>query len=101
MITGIYKITNLVNGHYYIGQSVDIKARFREHRFAARHVEHKDHSSPIHRALCKYGCKNFSYEVLEECLRTHLDEKEVYWIEKFNTYKGKGYNCNPGGGKHN
>lgn len=97
MITGIYKITNLVNGHYYIGQAVDIKARFREHRFAARHFEHKDHNSPIHRALCKYGCENFSYELLEECLRTQLDEKEVYWIDKLKSRENGNYNILTGG----
>lgn len=97
MITGIYKITNLANGHYYIGQAVDIKARFREHKFAARHPEHKDHNSPIHRAICKYGCENFSYELLEECLRTQLDEKEVYWIDKLKARENGNYNILAGG----
>ena len=31
-ICGIYKITNLVNGKVYIGQSIDIKRRWRDHR---------------------------------------------------------------------
>ena len=97
MITGIYKITNLANGHYYIGQAVDIKARFREHRFAARHIEHKDHNSPVHRALCKYGCENFSYELLEECSRCQLDEREVYWIDKLKARENGNYNILAGG----
>jgi len=32
MISGIYKITNKVNGKVYIGQSVDIERRWKEHR---------------------------------------------------------------------
>ena len=36
--------------------------------------------------------------MLEECSLEELDEKEKYWIQYFNTYKGFGYNCNEGGG---
>lgn len=97
MKTGIYKITNLTNGHYYVGQAVDIMARFREHRFAARHIEHKDHNSPIHRALCKYGCDSFSYEILEECPRNQLDEKETCWIDKLKARENGNYNILTGG----
>ena len=32
MITGIYKITNRINGKVYIGQSIDIRRRWRQHR---------------------------------------------------------------------
>lgn len=97
MICGIYKITNKINGHYYVGQAVDIKARFREHRFSARHIEHKDHNSPIHKALCKYGCDNFLYEVLEECTRTQLNDREIYWIDKLKARENGNYNILAGG----
>lgn len=97
MICGIYKITNLTNGHYYVGQAVDIKARWREHRFSANHPEHKDHNSPIHRALAKYGEQNFSYEILEECSRNELDEKEVYWIKALSARENGNYNILCGG----
>lgn len=96
MICGIYKIENLINHNVYIGQSVDIQKRWREHLFAARHLDCKDHNMPIHLALSKYGEDNFSLEVLEECPKNLLDEKEVYWIEKYNSYK-KGYNATIGG----
>ena len=74
-MVGIYRITNLVNGKTYIGQSIDIKRRFSEHRCIS-------HESNIHlkRALKKYGKENFKYEVLEECDISELDEKEVYYI---------------------
>lgn len=97
MITGIYKITNLTNGHCYVGQAVDIKSRWREHRFSARNPSHKDHNTPFHRALAKYGEQNFSYEVLEECSRKELDEKEVYWIEKLSARENGNYNILRGG----
>lgn len=97
MICGIYKITNKINRHYYVGQAVDIKARFREHRFSARHIEHKDHNSPIHKALCKYGCNNFLCEVLEECTRTQLNDREIYWIDKLKARENGNYNILAGG----
>lgn len=97
MITGIYKITNLTNGHCYVGQAVDIKARWREHRFSANHPEHKDHGSPIHQALAKYGDSSFSYEILEECSRNELNEKEIYWIEALSSRENGNYNILRGG----
>lgn len=74
-MVGIYKITNLVNGKTYIGQSIDIQRRFWEHRCIS-------HESNVHlkNALRKYGKENFKYEVLEECSEEQLDEKERYYI---------------------
>lgn len=96
MICGIYKIENLINHKIYIGQSVDIKKRWREHRFSANHKDSKDHNMPIHLAMAKYGENNFSLEILEECDEKLLNEKEIYWIEKYNSYKN-GYNATIGG----
>lgn len=74
---GIYKITNLINGKTYIGQSIDIQRRFWEHRCVShesnRHLKY---------ALQKYGKDNFKYEVLEECDESLLDERERYYIAK-------------------
>ena len=87
---GIYKITRIENGKSYIGQSNDIERRIKEHQYKT--------DIPIELAIKKYGIDAFTYEVIEECLLEELDEKEKYWINKFNTYKGFGYNCNEGGG---
>ena len=59
MTTGIYKITNLVNGKVYIGASKDIKQRWTEHRSKT--------ISPIHSDLVALGEKSFKFEVLLEC----------------------------------
>lgn len=87
---GIYKITKKSNGKSYIGQSNDIKRRINEHQVKR--------DLAIDQAIQKYGINAFDYEVLEECSLEELDEKEKYWIQYFNTYKGFGYNCNEGGG---
>ena len=73
---GIYKITNKINGKFYIGQSVDIKRRFMEHK-----TPHGRMTS-IKMAVRKYGKENFSFEVLEECSEADLNDREVYWIAK-------------------
>lgn len=87
---GIYKITKKENGKSYIGQSNDIERRFKEHTFK--------NEIPIDKAIQKYGKESFQFEILEECSLDELDEKERYWINYYNTYKGFGYNCSEGGG---
>ena len=97
MSCGIYKITNLINGHFYIGQSVDIKQRFAGHKTSAKNLQHKDHNAPIHLAMAKYGCENFSYEILEECDRSQLNDREVFWIDFLQGTKNGNYNILAGG----
>ena len=89
---GIYKITNKINGHSYIGQSIDITTRWRHHR----NYPSKDSNYPLYLAFVKYGIDNFIFEVLEECSVDELDTKEIEYIKLFNTYNN-GYNQTEGG----
>lgn len=73
---GIYKITNKINGNSYIGQSIDIKRRFSEHRCIS-----KESNISLKKAFSKYGKENFEFEILEECKANELDKKEMYYIE--------------------
>ena len=88
---GIYKITNLINGKMYIGQSIDIEKRWEEHKFYSG-----KENTAIQSAFKKYGISNFSFEVIEECLREELDAKEIYWIAKYDSFNN-GYNLTQGG----
>ena len=50
----------------------------------------------MYRAFRKYGIENFSICELEKCDNSILDEREIYWINYYQTYK-KGYNATAGG----
>lgn len=88
-VRGIYKVTNKINGKVYIGQSVDIGRRWRQHMTA-------EDDSYFHKAIQKYGVENFEWEVIEQCKKKDLDEREVYWIEYYDSFN-KGYNRTKGG----
>ena len=78
---GIYKITNLVNNKVYIGQSVDIKERWSEHRRALNLNKHS--SQHFQRSWNKYGFANFVFEIIEECEKEKLTEREQFWIDYY------------------
>lgn len=88
-MVGIYKVTNKKSGKSYIGQSIHIKERWRQHVEASK----KDIiDSEFHSDLKKYGKSNFDFQVLEECDVCELDERECYYIDKFDTLEN-GYNA--------
>ncbi len=85
MTTGIYKITNLVNGKVYIGASKNIESRWSNHKRCA--------GSPIHSDLEAYGLENFKFEVLLECPETMLAQWERDMICLYDSDDPeKGYN---------
>lgn len=93
----IYKITNKVNGKVYIGQTIqNVKERFYQH--CAHKCNREVLNMAIHKAIFKYGKKNFTIEVIEEIESTNLNDRERYWIQYYDSYN-KGYNSTIGGQK--
>ena len=88
---GIYKITNQITGEVYIGQSIRIKQRWREHC-----INSVNGTTQLYQAMRNYGLKNFSFDVIEECDKEKLNEREIYWISYYDSFN-KGYNMTPGG----
>ena len=95
----IYKITNLVNGKVYIGQtSKTIEERFRHHKVDSNRKNKESYNYPLYRAFRKYGIDNFKIEEIEQCEIDNINEREIYWIEFYNSFnKEKGYNQTLGG----
>ena len=88
--SGIYRIR--INRKSYIGKSVDCDERRREHLRLLKKGTH------CNRHL--QGAYNihldFDFKVIEEC-KNWLDEKEIMWIDKLDTFNGVGYNLTEGG----
>jgi len=87
----IYKITS-PSGKSYVGQTV--------RSFEKRMQEHKSKFSRctyLKRAIQKYG-DEMKYEIIEEDVpQQHIDEREIYWINHFNSLAPHGYNLGTGG----
>lgn len=77
---GIYLIKNNLNNNCYVGQSVDIKRRFNEHK-SRKPIGKYDE---LHKDIQSLGADNFSLEILEECDYEKLLERERYYIKKLN-----------------
>ena len=85
-ICGIYKITNLNSEYCYIGQSVDVSKRWKDHCKCGLGIE-ASVTNKLYNNMQKNGVWNFSFELLEECSRNLLNEKERFWIEMYQSDK--------------
>ena len=98
---GIYKFQNKINKKVYIGQSISLETRYKSHYNNYKNSNLEDYNTKFYNALRYYGFKNFSYEILEASdyfTKEELNQKEIYWIDYFNSYED-GYNSNRGGFK--
>ena len=93
--TGIYCIENRVNHKKYIGQSISIFKRWKQHVLGLNKERH--YNCHLQGAWNKYGYSNFSFYILEICNRESLNEREKFWIAKLHTFGSHGYNQNSGG----
>ena len=80
--TGIYKITNLDNKMCYVGQAANIADRWKQHIKRGLGAETPT-KNKLYPAMIAFGIENFSFEMIEECPRGQLDEREDYWQEYF------------------
>lgn len=93
-ITGIYKITNICTGDSYIGQSVDVATRWKTHIKSGLGIDASS-TNKLYQAMQEYCIWNFTFQLLQECKRDKLNEKERYWIDFYQSNK-VGYNVTKG-----
>jgi len=88
----IYKISNNINGKFYIGKTTrkTINRRWWEHQ---QNIKKVNYRHPLYDGMRHYGLDNFSLEIIEECEKNILDEREIFWIQKLNP----SYNLTDGG----
>ena len=80
--TGIYKITNTINNMCYVGQAANLADRWKQHIKRGVGAETPTRNK-LYPAMQEYGVENFTFEVIEECDRSLLNEQEDYWQNYF------------------
>ena len=93
-ISGIYMIENKINNKKYIGQSYDIYTRWIKHKGFLNNKNH--HNKHLQAAWSKYGEAAFVFSIIEICEIDKLNERETFWIKKYNS-NIEGYNLDLGG----
>ena len=84
----IYKITNLINNKIYIGLTTrTVEMRWKEHIRGTQYIDN---------AIKEFGKDNFTIETIEECEDDIADDREIYWIQYYDSYHN-GYNYTLGG----
>ncbi len=80
--TGIYKITDIESGKCYVGQAANIADRWKQHIKRGVGAEAPTRNK-LYPAMNSIGPENFTFEIIEECSRVALDEREDYWQDYF------------------
>lgn len=93
--TGVYKIINLITEKVYVGSAVDIERRWCEHKRGLNYNRH--HSHKLQNSANKHGIENFIFELIEECDKELLIEREQYWMDLLCSVVN-GYNVAPTAG---
>lgn len=89
----IYKYTSKTTNKSYIGKTTKLNCENRH----KRHKYEIDNKTNFGRAKIKYGFDDFELNIIEDNIPVEkLSEREIYWIEFYDTFKN-GYNSTKGG----
>lgn len=80
-ISGVYEIVNTITGDCYIGSSVDLKRRKKEH--FKKNTWKKEPNKPLYKDMKQYGKENFLFKTIQLCDPKELKKYEQIAIEKY------------------
>lgn len=92
---GIYRITNIRTQECYIGQGVDVAKRLTEHIKGTLGIQ-SIADQRVHHAMAEEGLESWTFELLEECEKEQLNEREKYYISYYKSNEF-GFNRTVGG----
>ena len=95
MTSGIYCIENKANNTKYVGKSIELNNRWDKHISGLRRNKHDN--KYLQNSWNKHGEDSFIFYILEECDKSVLSEREIYYIKELNTKRPDGYNLTDGG----
>lgn len=95
----IYLLTNKINGKKYVGKSKNDIVKYWDEKYRRKSALMIQSNRAIKRALKKYGADNFLFEIIDDTSTTieELNKKEIFYIEKYNSFGKNGYNMTKGG----
>jgi len=95
-LCGVYIIRNFYDNKIYVGKSVDIEKRLKDHKNKLKKNTHIN--SYLQNSWNKYGENTFDFEIVDLCKKEELNEREIYYIKEFkSTDENFGYNMTEGG----
>lgn len=82
----------MITGNIYIGLSVNIYKRWRDHKISKL-------STRLNRSFKKYGFESHTFEIIHKCGFVELDKWEKHYVDLFKTFNTPhGLNLKDGGG---
>ena len=91
--SGIYIITNEVNGKVYIGRTNNFWRRYHQYKYSFNTGKIKHINQHFLNSMNKYGFENFSFRIVTKCTQKEALELELLYMYLFESYdKTKGYN---------
>lgn len=83
-VSAIYKITHIESNKAYIGQTTNVKDRWRTHLKRGLNIDTPS-TNKFYQSMIELKPWNFTWEIIETCPKDQLNEKEKYWIDFFQT----------------
>ena len=80
--SGVYEIVNTITGDFYIGSSIDLKKREKEH--FRESVWKQNQNKPLYKDMKQYGKENFLFKPIWLCVPEELKKCEQLAIKKYN-----------------